>query len=74
MTLKEWYFLDHKVNMDFPERICIPLIVDQMNKNRQLLWQLTDYRVSSACGIVIYMIPNEAPGGETNSSKEENFP
>lgn len=58
ITLKEWQeesgiLATHPTS----EQGAVSVTIDQFSKYQQGLWHLSDYVVSSACGIVIWLLP-----------------
>ena len=62
MNLKEW---SEKSGIlpTYPttEREAVSVVVDHQNPHRKLLWDLTDYVVTSDCGVVIWLRPIPTP-------------
>lgn len=60
MTLHEWSQLT-SILPTHPTTECsaVSVIVDHLNEHRSKLWRLTDYAVSSVCGIVIWLVPRK---------------
>lgn len=57
MTLEEWSL---KTNI-FPQKLtksrCVYVWCDLLEPIRKELWHLSDYRVSTATGLTVYLMP-----------------
>ena len=58
MKLQEWVELSHiKPTHPTTEVQAVSVVIDYKNPHRTELWGLEDFAVSSACGLVIWLIP-----------------
>ena len=60
MTLNQWCEMSGvKPTHPTTERGAVSVIVDQFDEARRELFWLSDYVVSSCCGIVIWLLPRK---------------
>lgn len=58
MKLKQWSEKTGiKATTPTTETNAVSVVVDQQHEDRPKLWHLTDYLVSSQCGVVVWLIP-----------------
>ena len=66
MTLAEWYKLSGILPTTPTTEVgAVSLCISADHKARNALWHLTDYRVSSSCGVVIWLLPCQRTKAET---------
>lgn len=68
MLLSEWTdYTGIKPTSPTTEKKAVSVVIDVCNSARAELWHLDDYKVSSACGVVIWLVPS----GNIDSSTPE---
>lgn len=58
MNLKDWTKLTNiKPTTPTTEMGAVSVVIAHENPHRPELWRLSDYNVSSACGVVVWLLP-----------------